>query len=111
MASTETLNNIKSRDTSFLKQQYRTSLGIIYDILQVCMDAGIDGIPISKISQKANLSHNAVMNNCKKLIDVGMIETSRIKRKYIFAITEKGIKFFSELQKFQDIVREINIRY
>jgi len=110
VASTDTLNNIKP-SVSFPKHQYRTSLGITYDILQACTDAGTNGILISKISQKANLSHDAVMRNCKKLIDIGMIETSRIKTKYIFTTTEKGIKFFYELQKFQDIIKEINIRY
>lgn len=110
MASLDTLNNIES-SVPFTRHQHRTSLGITCDILQVCTEAGIDGISISKISQKANLSHNAVMHNCKKLIDVGMIDTSRIKSKYIFTITEKGIKFFCELQKFQNTIREINIRY
>ena len=66
---------------------------------------------VFKISQKANLSHGAVVDNCQRLTDAGMIETNRIKRKYIFIITEKGIKFFYELEKFQDMLRKINIRY
>jgi hypothetical protein len=34
----------------FLKQQNRGSLAITRDILQACMNAGIEGILISKIS-------------------------------------------------------------
>ncbi len=101
----------RSADVPFLKHQYRTPLGITYDVMQACIEAGLSGIAISRISQRANLSHSAVMYNCKRLIDAGMMETNRIKRKYIFIITEKGIKFFQELQKFQDMIREINIRY
>jgi predicted transcriptional regulator len=96
---------------SFLKQQYRSSLGISGDILQACMNAGIEGILISKISQRANLSHTTAIENSRKLIDAGMIKSVRNKKNYIFIITEKGIKFFQEFQKFQDVVKEINIRY
>lgn len=111
MTSSDTQEDSKPVSTPFLKSQYRNSLGITWDILQACMDAGINGVSVSKISQKANLSHGAVVDNCQKLTYVGMMETNRIKRKYIFIITEKGIKFFHELQKFQDMMREINIRY
>ena len=109
--TSEILENRRSTDVPFLKHQYRTPLGITYDIMQACIEVGLGGIAISRISQKANLSHGAVMYNCKKLIDAGMMQTNRIKRKYIFIITEKGIKFFHELQKFQDMMQEINIRY
>jgi predicted transcriptional regulator len=92
-------------------KQNRTVLGIARDILQACMDAGIDGIMISKISQRANLSYSSAMNTCHKLINADMIRYVRNKRSHIFTITEKGIRFFKEFQKFQDTVREINIRY
>jgi predicted transcriptional regulator len=101
----------RSSDVPFLKNHYRTPLGITYDVMQACIEEGLSGIAVSRISQRANLSHSAVMYNCKRLIDSGMMETNRIKRKYIFIITEKGIKFFQELQRFQDLMREINIRY
>jgi predicted transcriptional regulator len=109
--TSEILENRRSADVPFLKHQYRTPLGITYDIMQACIEAGLAGIAISRISQRANLSHSAVMYNCKRLIDAGMMRANRIKRKYIFIVTEKGINFFHELQKFQDMMREINIRY
>ena len=93
------------------RRQYRTSFGITCDILQTCMDAGTSGIPISRVSQKANLSYNAVINNCQKLVDAGMISTNKSKRKYILTITEKGIKLYHELERFQDAIKDIKIRY
>jgi len=75
------------------------------------MHAGIEGILISKISQKANLSYNAVVENCKKLIDADLVKSVRNKRNYVFMITEKGIKLLREFQKFQDMIKEVNIRY
>lgn len=110
MSSSDTQEDNKPVNTPFARQ-YRSSLGITWDILQACIDAGVKGIPVFRISQKANISHGVVVENCQRLTDAGMIETNKINRKYIFRITEKGIKFFHELQKFQDLAREINIRY
>src|SRR5579872_6150812 len=101
MTSSNTHESDKSISNPFLKHQYRTSLGITWDILQACMEAGVNGISVFKISQKANLSHSAVVDNCKRLTNVGIVKTNRIKRKYIFIITEKGTKLFYELEKFQ----------
>ena len=64
---------------SFLKQQNRCSLAVTRDILQACMNAGIEGILISKISQNANLSYNAVRESCQKLIDTDLIKSVEAK--------------------------------
>ena len=111
MALTDAIDDKKTSGVSYSRHQYRTTLGITLDILQTCMEAGVNGILVSRVSQKANLSHNAVISNCQRLVDAGMVSTVRIKRKYIFTITEKGIKFFYELEKFKDMVQEMNIRY
>jgi predicted transcriptional regulator len=95
----------------FLNPQYRDSLTITRDILQVCMNAGLEGILISRLSQKANLSHSTAMENCQKLIDADIIKSVRNKRSYVFKITEKGIKFFCEFQKFQDAINEITTKH
>ena len=106
----DTQESDKPVDMLFVRQ-YRSSLGITLDILQACMEAGIDGTSVFKISQKANLSHSVIVDNCQKLDNVGIVKTNKIKRKYIFTITEKGIKFFYELEKFKDTIQEMNIRY
>ena len=108
--TSDTQDGDKSSNMLFVRQ-YRSSLGITLDILQACMEAGVDGISVFKISQKANLSHSVIVDNCQKLANVGIVKTDRIKKKYIFTITEKGIKFFYELEKFKDTVQEMNIRY
>jgi predicted transcriptional regulator len=95
----------------FLKQQHRDSLTITRDILQVCMNAGIEGILISKVSQRANLSYNTAMEICQKLIDADIIKSVRNKRNNVLMITEKGIRFFHEFQKFQDTISEINTKH
>ncbi len=96
---------------SISKQQYRTSMGILSEILQIIMDGGIEGVIVSEISRKANLSHNVTVENCQKLINACLIESARKGRNYIFVITTKGIEFFREFRRFQDIAQEMNLRY
>ncbi len=93
------------------KQQYRADLGIISDILSVTMDCGQKGAIISSLSRRANLSHYAVIEKCQKLIDAGLVETTNNDRNHSFIITEKGIQFFQQLQKFIETVQEAKIRY
>jgi predicted transcriptional regulator len=94
-----------------MKQQYRSEVGIISEILQVTMDCGMQGTIISSIARRANLSHYTAMEKCQKLIDFGLMESRVDKRSRSFVITEKGIKFHQEIQKFLEIAQEIKIRY
>lgn len=48
------------------KQQYRSEMGIISDILHVTKDCGRQGEIISSIARKANLSHYAAIDKCQK---------------------------------------------
>jgi predicted transcriptional regulator len=93
------------------KQQYRSEMGIISDILGVTMDGGTQGVIVSAISRRANLSHYAVLEKCQKLIDAGLVESMKDNRNRLFVITEKGIRFFQEFQRFQSIVQMMNLRY
>lgn len=93
------------------KQQYRSEMGIMADILDVAMDGGIQGVIVSAISRRANLSHYAVLDKCDKLVSAGLIDTRRDERNRLFTITEKGIQFFREFQRFQTLVQSMNLRY
>jgi predicted transcriptional regulator len=93
------------------KQQYRSEMGIIADILGVTMDGGTQGVIVSAISRRANLSHYAVLDKCQKLIEAGLVDSMKDNRNRLFVITEKGIKFFQEFQKFQSLVQAMNLRY
>ncbi|MGQ0794793.1 MAG: winged helix-turn-helix domain-containing protein [Nitrosopumilaceae archaeon] len=93
------------------KQQYRSEMGIIADILGVTMDGGTQGVIVSAISRRANLSHYAVLDKCQKLIEAGLVDSMKDNRNRLFVITEKGIKFFQEFQKFQTLVQAMNLRY
>ena len=93
------------------KQQYRSEMGIMGDILDVTMDGGQRGVIVSAISRKANLSHYAVLDKCEKLINAGLMESARTDRNRLFKITEKGLGFIQEFQRFQSLIESMNLRY
>jgi len=93
------------------KQQYRSEMGIMGDILDVTMDGGQTGVIVSAISRKANLSHYAVLDKCEKLINAGLMQSERLDRNRLFRITEKGHEFIQEFQKFQSLIESMNLRY
>ncbi len=93
------------------KQQYRSEMGIMGDILDVTMDGGQRGVIVSAISRKANLSHYAVLDKCERLINAGLMESARTDRNRLFKITEKGLGFIQEFQRFQSLIESMNLRY
>ena len=93
------------------KQQYRSELGTISDILSATMEGGKNGIIISTICRMANLSHYIATEKCRHLVDVGLIEQLSSEQNRIFSITEKGIRFYQELQQFKENIQEIKIRF
>jgi len=93
------------------KQQYRSEMGFMGDILGVTMDGGRSGVIVSAISRKANLSHYAVLDKCEKLVSAGLVETIKNDRNRLYLMTEKGVQFFQEFQRFQSLVESMNLRY
>jgi predicted transcriptional regulator len=90
---------------------HSAEMGIIADILGVTMDGGTQGVIVSAISRRANLSHYAVLEKCQKLIDAGLVESMKAERNRLFRVTEKGIRFFQEFQRFQGVMLGLNLRY
>lgn len=94
-----------------MKQHYRSELGMISDILSVAADYGTQGTIISSIARRANLTHYTAVDKCQKLIDFGLMTTVNNGKNRNFVVTEKGIVFFQNLQKFVKIAQGINIRF
>ncbi len=86
-------------------------MGIMGDILDVTMDGGRNGVIVSAISRKANLSHYAVLDKCEKLVEAGLVDSVKNDRNRLFLMTEKGVRFFQEFRRFQSLVESMNLRY
>lgn len=93
------------------KSQYRSEMEVMHEILSITANGGRFGTNVSHISSKANISHYAAMEKCEKLLDAGLIEQHVDKRNRIFRITEKGFMFIKELDRFQNLVNSLNLRY
>ena len=93
------------------KQQYRSEMGIMGDILDVTMDGGRQGTIVSAISRRANLSHYAVIEKCEKLSSAGLVESVRTDKNRLYTITEKGLQFVQEFRRFQSVLDGMNLRY
>jgi predicted transcriptional regulator len=93
------------------KQQYRSEMGIMGDILDVTLNGGQQGVIVSAISRRANLSHYAVLDKCEKLVNAGLVETKRDDRNRKFSITQKGLEFIQEFKTFQELLESMNLRY
>jgi len=94
-----------------ISKQNRSQMAIIGDILDVTMQGGRKGTIISTISRKANLSYYAVLEKCENLISSGLVESVKNDRNRIFMITEKGLQFFQEFRRFENLVKSMNLRY
>ena len=81
------------------------------DILDVTTSGGREGVIVSAISRKANLSHYAVLDKCQKLIEAGLVNSVKDERNRKYMVTEKGLQFVQEFQKFQSLVESMNLRY
>lgn len=93
------------------KQQYRSEIGIIHDILRIIAESGKDGAIISAIARTANVSYNSVNGKCQKLVDANLVKSVKDGRTCTFFITEQGVAFFEQLCRFTDMMRAANIRY
>jgi predicted transcriptional regulator len=93
-----------------LKAQYRSEMSIIHDIMSLTAHEGLSGVIVSRLSRQANLSYYTLIEKCERLIEAGLMEMIQDPRNRFYIITEKGIKFFNELTRFQNLVQSLNLR-
>ena len=69
---------------------YRNSTQIVCDLLTVTQDSGQNGIAITPLCQKGNLSHKRLQNFLARLISSGLMNKIEYDGKNTIVITEKG---------------------
>lgn len=88
------------------RRRYRTELEIMSDILEIILETGLIGMSITTLARNANLSYNVACDKIEKLIKSDLVKI-HVEKNNMFVMTEKGIKFFQELRKFEDFMQEI----
>ena len=86
------------------KTQYRNSTQIVCTLLDVTQDAGQDGIAITRMCRKANLSHGRLKNFLNNLTSSGLMNEITYDGKNAFVVTPKGVHLLNEYKKFHEFV-------
>jgi len=84
-------------------KNYRNSILITADILDATQSAGRNGIQISNLILKSNLSHPRLSKFLENLIGNGLVNKIEYDGKNTFVITEKGIMYLQEYRKFHEL--------
>ena len=87
---------------SSVEKNYRNSTRIVCDLLAVTQDSGQNGIAVTSLCQKGNLSHSRLRNFLSRLAGSGLVNQIEYDGKNTFVITEKGRLFLEEYTKFHE---------
>ena len=88
---------------------YRNSTQIVADLLSTTRDAGREGIRKSVLTQRSNLSHSRLTTFLGRLTGSGLINEIRYDGKNTFVITEKGVLYLQEYQKFSELATSFGL--
>jgi predicted transcriptional regulator len=82
---------------------YRNSNQIAECILQSVSESGAEGIKVTRLLHKSNLSHVRFKRFANKLVQSNLINKIEVKNKTIFIITENGRVYLDEYRRFSSI--------
>lgn len=83
--------------------KYRNSQQITEAVLTATQDAGMEGIKVTRLMVKSNLSHQRLGGFISKLVSSGLLNSIEYDGRNTYIITEKGRMFLQEYQKFSDL--------
>ena len=81
----------------------RNASQITEDILISLLKSGNNGITVTPLIRKANLSHSRVNNFLQKLIQNNLVNEIQVDNKKVYIITERGQMYLEEYKKFSAI--------
>jgi predicted transcriptional regulator len=82
---------------------YRNSYQITEDILDVVSYSGMQGVSITPLIRKSNLSHKRMIGFINKLTQSNLVNKIETNGKFTFIITDKGRVYLDEYKKFSTI--------
>ena len=88
---------------------YRNSYQITEDILDTVSHSGLQGIPITPLIRKSNLSHKRMVGFINKLTQSNLVNKIETNGKTTFIITEKGRVYLGEYKKFSTIAETFGL--
>ncbi len=91
---------------------YRSHIRVIADILGVTRDSSMNEgfVRVSVLLRKANLSYSRLMSFINELVDNGLLEEVSIERGSGYRITERGIDFLEEFERFERFTKAYGLK-
>ena len=84
-------------------QNYRNNVQIIGSILEATEQTGQEGIHVTPLIAKSNLSHPRLKTFLEKLTGNNLINDIEVKGKHTFVITQAGRVYLEEYKRFSEI--------
>ncbi len=75
----------------------------MHDILETTAEKGMEGIKITELLTKSNLSHPRIMPMIDKFTQSGLMNEIVYDGKNTWVLTEKGLLYLQEYKKFNDM--------
>ncbi|HLC24670.1 MAG TPA: winged helix-turn-helix domain-containing protein [Nitrosopumilaceae archaeon] len=76
---------------------------IVSDLLTVTEQSGVNGINVTSLLTKANLSHSRLGKFLNNLTGAGLINRIEFDGKNVFVITSKGRQYLESYKNFQNL--------
>ncbi|MCD6511928.1 MAG: DUF4364 family protein [Thaumarchaeota archaeon] len=91
---------------------HRSQIRIIADVLSVVRDYDLsnDGIGVSIILRKANVSYSRLTKILSDLVRLGLLEELEQKRGSKYRISKKGEEFLKAYSKFEEFASSYGLR-
>ena len=88
---------------------YRNSTQITSDLLVATKECGQEGIRITTLLSKANLSHSRLEKFVSNLTGAGLVNKIEYDGRNVFVITPKGKQYLEQYQKFADVAESFGL--
>lgn len=82
---------------------YRTSMQIVADLLTAAEQCGQEGIKVTTLLTRANLSHSRLAKFIENLTGAELINKIEFDGKNTYVITPKGIQYLESYKRFHDL--------
>jgi len=88
---------------------YRNGVKIVGDVLNITNDFGLEGVNITLLLRKANLSYNRLAKLARQLTTAGLLEERLEEGKRVYMITERGKEYLKTYAQFESLASSFGL--